>query len=50
MGTYTTQMSFGALQYERLQKWMSKEGLPGESADSFVKRKFKEFLDKAIPE
>ena len=50
MGSYTTQMTFGALQYERLQKWRTTDGLPDESTDSFVKRKFMEQLNKKIPE
>lgn len=48
MGTYNTQMSFGALQYERLQKWMSREKYAGK-VDSFIRDKFMELLEKEQP-
>jgi len=50
MGTFTTQISFGAFQYERLQKWMAKESHPADKPDSFVKEKFMELLNKKVPE
>lgn len=48
MGSYTTQLSFGALQFERIQKWMSREKYPGK-LDSFIREKFLELLDKEQP-
>ena len=44
----TTQISFGALQYERLQKWKVREKSVG-SLDVFVRDKFMELLDKEQP-
>jgi len=51
MGTTTLQISFGANQYERIQKWRSKVGYPRErSNDSFIKEKITELLNKEVPE
>jgi len=49
MGTYTTQISFGALQYERLQKWIAREKYSGKT-DIFVRDKFMALLDQEVPE
>jgi len=48
MGTYTTQLSLGSLQYERLMQWMFREKYPGK-IDSFIREKFMELLDKEQP-
>jgi hypothetical protein len=49
MGNYTTQISFGGLQYERLMKWMHREKFEGK-VDAFVRSKFKEMLDINEPD
>jgi len=48
MGTYTTQISFGALQYERLQKWMRLVKYEGKT-DVFVRDRFMVLLDEQVP-
>ena len=48
MATYTAQMSFGGLQYERLMKWMAKEKYKGRP-DVFVRDQFMKLLDAAVP-
>jgi hypothetical protein len=51
MGTTTLQISFGANQYERIQKWRSKVGYPPErSNDSFIKEQITELLNKEVPD
>ena len=44
MGTYTAQLSLGALQYERLQEWMASEKYIGKT-DVFIRDKFLELLE-----
>lgn len=48
MGSYTTPLSFGALQFERINKWKSRENYQGK-IDSFIREKFLELLDKEQP-
>jgi hypothetical protein len=54
MGTYTTQLSFGALQYERVQKWKLNEeksrNTKWKKFDTFVRDMFMELLDEKIPD
>ena len=49
MGNYTTQLSFGGLQYERLMKWMHREKFEGKT-DAFVRLKFMQMLDINEPD